>query len=75
METRYNGGPIRGDIDRTELTHVHVNEGVTSIPDYTFRDWSSLKSVFISDGVTSIGRGAFFGCTILTTIRILCIWS
>lgn len=41
---------------------------------WVYRPWedyvSSIKSVVIEEGVTSIGEGAFFGCTAITSITI-----
>jgi len=40
-----------------------TNTGVTSIGDYAFYNCgSNLSSVTISESVTSIGKGAFYGC-------------
>ena len=66
----YNGGPIPDDIDKESITHIHVNEGVTSIPNHAFRSWPCLKSVFIADGVRRIGHYAFYCCVNLTSIRL-----
>ena len=46
-----------------------IPEGVTSIGDYAFQDYTSLTSIEIPDGVTSIGQEAFYGCKSLKTIN------
>ncbi len=60
------------DIETGEL----VISGTGAMSDYYYIDapWdsyrSSIKTITISDGVTSIGSGAFYGCTGLTSITI-----
>ena len=43
---------------------------MTGIDSYAFNDCSLLKSVVISDGVTSISGSAFYSCSKLTSITI-----
>ena len=49
---------------------VIIPKGVTSIEDYAFEKYTSLKSINIPNSVTSIGKYAFYGCTSLTSIII-----
>ena len=49
---------------------VKINNGVTSIGEYTFYDCSSLTDITIPNSVTSIGNCAFEGCGSLTSITI-----
>lgn len=51
-------------------TKVVIPDGVTSIGDNTFSDYTRLTSVTIPDSVTSIGNGAFSKCTGLTSVTI-----
>ena len=52
-----------------DLTEYTIPYGVTSIGDYAFFDCSSIESVNISEGVTSIGYDAF-GCSGLVSVTI-----
>ncbi len=47
-----------------------LEDGVTSIGSYAFRDCIALTSLTIPDSVTSIGYYAFYGCTSLTSVTI-----
>ena len=47
----------------TEVTASMLN-GITSIRNYAFRGYTSLTSITIPEGVTSIGAQAFNGCPI-----------
>ena len=49
---------------------VIIPKGVTSIEDYAFEKYTSLKSINIPNSVTSIGDDAFDYCTSLTSITI-----
>ena len=52
------------------LKNVILLEGVTDIPDYAFRNCTSLTSVTIPSTVTSIGCDAFYGCENLVNVII-----
>ncbi len=49
---------------------IDIENGVTSIGDEAFYDFSGLTSITIPDSVTSIGRSAFSECSGLTSIAI-----
>lgn len=68
----YDGGliPDYHDIEGAMISHIHVNKGVTSIPDGAFQQWVDLISVFVSDGVKTIGDQAFSFNDELTSIRL-----
>ena len=75
-DLKLNGEVLRiGDERRGRVKHVRVLPGVTAIhdgPGYgqgTFYGCSSLSSVIIPEGVTTIGVRAFYGCTILQQRR------
>ena len=52
------------------ITDLVIPDGVVSIGDSSFGDYSRLTSVTIPSSVTSIGRWAFRGCTGLTSVTI-----
>ena len=52
------------------LTTAVITDGVTSVPDYIFKDCENLTSVTIPEGVTYIGSHAFYGCTNLINVTI-----
>ena len=58
-----------GAMDNFTLTYnYNTNTYTSTAPWYDY--WSSILSVIISDGVTSIGESAFDGCSSLTSITI-----
>ena len=65
-----NGGMTSHPWTASEVKQVVIEQGVTSIGEYAFRNCSSLTSITIPESVTSIGIGAFFGCSSLTSITI-----
>ena len=52
------------------LTDLVIPDGVTSIGDYAFDNYSKLTSVTFGSDVTSIGDSAFFNCSNLTSLTI-----
>ncbi len=66
----------RSDIDqpwysnRSDITSVVIEPGVTSIGSQAFYECSNLTSITIPSGLTSIGEQAFGNCTGLTSITI-----
>ena len=50
--------------------HFRIKENTRVIAGYAFYGYSSLTSVTIPNGVTSIGDWAFYGCTSLTSVTI-----
>ncbi len=49
---------------------VDIEDGVTEIGQYAFKDCSSLTTVRIPDSVTSIGDNAFYGCSSLSELTM-----
>ena len=58
------------DKNGNEVTHVVLDDTVTSIPDRAFSGCAGLTSITIPDSVTSIGSYAFYRCAGLTGITI-----
>ena len=56
--------------NREEITAVVVEEGVTSISDVAFYEYTSLYSAQIANTVETIGEYAFAGCTKLENITM-----
>ena len=52
------------------ITDINLNEGITSIGDYTFRRNTALKDFAIPDSVSEIGTYAFYNDTSLAEIYI-----
>ncbi len=50
-------------LGNTEIQHLVIASGVTSIGDQAFEGCSGLTTVTIGSGVTYIGRDAFYDCT------------
>ena len=60
---------VQGTVSR-DFAQVNIPNGVTSIGNGAFSEFSSLDRITIPDSVTSIGNGAFFDCLYLTRITI-----
>lgn len=58
---KLNGEPV---------TDLVFPEGISTIGAYTFAEYKGLKSVLISNDVTSVAKGAFQGCTGLKDVTI-----
>ena len=52
------------------ITELVIPNGVTSIKDYVFYNYSNLTSITIPNSVTSIGHHAFRGCSGLESIVV-----
>ena len=56
------------DLYRSEIQHVKISSGVTSIGDYAFSGCSGLLTATIPSSVSSIGMYAFKSCSKLETV-------
>ena len=65
----YSVFKARVDGSLTEVT-AEMLDGITSIGNSAFYNYTSLASITIPNGVTSIGEYAFYGCSSLTSIVI-----
>lgn len=54
----------------SDIQVVEINEGVTSIGGFSFKDCLNLTTVRIADSVISIGEGAFWGCRYLFSLTL-----
>ena len=50
------------------LEELVIDDSIMQIPDYAFRECTSLKNVTLSDSVSSVGKNAFYYCTNLEKI-------
>lgn len=64
----YSEGSAPWEGNRANITKVVIGDGVTHIGDYAFSELIRLNTVTIPANVTSIGEGAFLGCSNLTTV-------
>ncbi len=57
-------------ISKDSIKEIILEDGITSIGNYAFKDCTGLTSITIPGSVTSIGSSAFSGCTGLMSITI-----
>ena len=57
-------------VEKTDVEHLVIGSGVTSIGDGAFKNCTNLKTASISNDVRSMGSSAFYDCKNLTTINI-----
>lgn len=58
------------DGSRNAITHLVIEEGVTTIGDYAFENYTALTSVSMAGSVKKIGAYAFSCCSKLTSIKL-----
>ena len=56
---------------KTTLENVVIENGITNISDYLFKDFSNLKNVTVSKSVKKIGKYAFYNCKVLTGVNLI----
>ena len=49
---------------------IELPEGITTIGDYAFEDFTTLQSVKLPESLCHIGAGAFYNCKALTDINL-----
>ena len=52
------------------IYYVEIGEGITSVGDRAFENYTYLRKVKIPDTVTRIGSKAFYGCGMLEILRL-----
>ncbi|MDE7153402.1 MAG: leucine-rich repeat domain-containing protein [Muribaculaceae bacterium] len=52
----------------SRLTRLTLGNKITAVPDYLAKDVTTLRDVELAPSITSIGTGAFEGCTALTQV-------
>lgn len=57
-------------IDKTQVTSIVIEDGITSIAMWVFSLYSNVTSVTLPNSLTSIGDNAFNRCTSLTSVTI-----
>lgn len=62
--------PFSNDAVRKRARKIVIGEGITSIAERAFCDFSHVTAVQLPAGVTSIGEDAFCGCRALTEIKL-----
>ena len=62
--------PFSNDAVRKRARKIVIGEGITSIAERAFCDFSQVTTVQLPEGVTSIGEDAFCGCRALTEIKL-----
>lgn len=55
--------PWNQDGNISKITSIEVQNGVTSIGKYAFRNCTTVTSILLAESVTTIGSAAFNGCT------------
>lgn len=55
---------------KSQIKHVHISSGVTSIGEHAFYNCDQLETVSLPNGLNRIGSGAFDWCPKLSSIQI-----
>ena len=66
----YSSSTVPWNAQKSKITSVVIENGVTSIGNYAFEDCSALKMLDIPQSVTEIGSKAFRGCSALTSLAL-----
>ena len=63
-------GNWENSINSEDVEKVIIQNGIDSIGEMAFTNYSNLASIEISNSVTKIGKAAFYGCISLASIEI-----
>ncbi|MDO4544478.1 MAG: leucine-rich repeat protein [Clostridia bacterium] len=55
---------------RNDIMHVVIDDGVTRVGDYAFRNCSKVRTISIGSGVQVIGKWAFNDCDEVESVKI-----
>ena len=73
VDDTHDGSQLRWALYRipgSDTADYLVISGNGEMAEYAFSGWTQIKTVFMEEGVTTIGQDAFFGCTSLTSVII-----
>ena len=73
VDDTHDGSQLRWALYRipgSDNADYLVISGNGEMAEYAFSGWTQIKTVFMEEGVTTIGQDAFFGCTSLTSVII-----
>ncbi len=65
-----NQTQAKWEFNKANITSISIGEGVTSIGNYAFLQFVSLKSVSLPSTLVSIGKYAFYYCSLLESVTI-----
>ena len=65
-----NAAPAPWNSYKDDIYEVVIEDGITSIGDYSFFYYDEILTVSIPDSVRRIGNASFIGCTGLTSVAI-----
>lgn len=64
------GNAFKDNTSIRRFNELRFFKGISTLPDGTFQNCSSLESIEIPSSVRSVGTGLFYGCTSLTSLRV-----
>lgn len=70
LEFDIDGWSVPWNEYRSSIKSVVIEDGITRIGEWLFRDCVNLTDVTIPEGVSGISWGAFYGCTRLTDVSL-----
>ena len=57
-------------LDKDTLKEIVIGEGITSVADNQFANYSKLEKAVLNDNITSIGNNAFYRCSNLNELKL-----